>query len=384
MPAIRLAYLVDSMEVGGSELNAIRTLERLDRSRFELSVVHMGADGPLTPRYEALQVPRAAISFKSFKHPSALRAGARLAGLLRRSRVEILHCHDVYSNIIGVPWARVARVPAVIASKRWQSLTPIFSRTVPVLEAANRLAMRLATRVLANGEVVARSLREEDRVLPARIKVIPNFLGDDAFEPYPPALRTARRAAAGIPADAVVAGVVARLWPVKDQATLLRAMAQLAPRFPRLHVLLIGDGPSRAELVRLVLDLKVESRVHFAGRLPNSPNLHGLLDISVLPSLSEGFPNAVIEAMAAGTPVVATDVGGVREAVVDGETGCLIPPNNPAALADGLTTLLQNPDLAKSYSERGRHRARRLYEADSVLRSLMDWYASLLPGRSGG
>jgi len=384
MSPIRLAYLVDSMEVGGSELNAIRTLERLDRSRFTLSVVHMGASGPLTPRYEALGVSRSFISFRSFKHPSAFRAGASLARTLRRENVDILHCHDVYSNILGVPWGRIARVPAVIASKRWQSLTPIFSRPVPLLEGGNRLAMRWATRVLANGDMVARSLREADGIRPDRIQIIPNFLDEEAFQDYPEQLRLDRLAETGIPRGATVAGIVARLWPVKDQATMLHAAASLAADFPSLHVLLIGEGPSRDELRRLTGELGLISRVHFAGRLANRPNPHGLLDISVLPSLSEGFPNAVIEAMAAGKPVVASEVGGVPEAVVHGSTGFLVPPQDSAALAERLATLLRDPALARAQGERGRQRAKALYSAQPVLKGLMDWYASLLPARSGG
>lgn len=377
MARIRLAYLVDSMEVGGSELNAIRTLEQLDRARFELSVIHLGAEGPLTPRYQALGIPRTQLSFRSFKHPSALGAGLRLRRVLKRDRVQILHSHDIYSNIFGVPWARLARTPVIIVSKRWQFSVPSRQHLL-----VNRLAMRWATNALANSQVVARTLVEEEGVRAGRIQVIPNFVGDDAFVPYSPVERARLLEGLKLPPDAFVIGVVARLSPVKDHRTLLQAFARLSSAHPRVHALLIGEGPCRAALEAQAQELRLTDRVHFAGRLSSSPNPHGLLDISVLPSSSEGFPNAVVEAMAAGKPVVATDVGGVREAVVDGEVGKLVPPGDPVALAAGLEALLSNPALAKACGERGRERARRLYYVDSVLGKLMEWYASLLPGAS--
>src|ERR1041385_715723 len=121
---IRLAFFVDSMEIGGSELNAIRTLERLDRCRFELTVFRLGSEGPLLPRYEALGAPLVHVSLRSFKNPSVGRAGLRLVGELRRRRVEILHSKDIYSNIFSVPWPRCAGTPVVIASRRWEHAVP--------------------------------------------------------------------------------------------------------------------------------------------------------------------------------------------------------------------------------------------------------------------
>lgn len=373
MGRVRLAYFVDSMEVGGSELNAVRTLESLDRSRFDLAVFHMGFRGPLLERYTALGLPMIRVAVKSFKHPSAVVAGLRLAGQLRRRSIQILHSHDIYSNIFSIPWARVAGTPVTIASKRWQGAVP--SR---LHVGANRLASRMATRVLANSQAVARSLVEQDGVPAARIEVVPNFVGPEAFADYPVVRRSELFAHHRIPGDALTIGVVARLVAVKDHAMLLRSFARLAGTLPHVHLLCIGEGPERSALEASAAAAGIGARVHFPGTLPNTPNPHGLLDISVLPSRTEGFPNSVVEAMAAGRPVVATAVGGTPEAVVEGQTALLVPAGDDAAMAQALRRLVESPEQRRAFGAAGRERARTEYHVDAVLGRLSDWYASLL------
>ena len=370
---IRLAFFVDSMEIGGSELNAIRTLERLDRSRFDLTIYHMGSRGPLLDRYAALGLPRVHVPVRSFKRPGAIAQGLRVMRSLRRRRIQILHAHDIYSNIFAIPWARLARTPVVIASRRWQLAVP--SRTHVV---ANRIVSRWATRVLANSEAVAQTLRQEDGIPASRISVIPNFVGPEAFEPYPEAAKGELFTRLGIPDSALVIGVVARLSPAKDQATLLQAFSEPARKDPRLHLLLVGSGPTGVSLAAQVSALGLDGRVHFAGTLPNIPNPHSLLDISVLCSVTEGFPNAVIEAMAAGRPVIATAVGGTPEALDDGQEGLLVPPRDAATLARALQRLIDSFELRHRFGEAGRARAERVYGAAGVIGRLEDWYRSLL------
>lgn len=372
--AVRLAYFVDSMEVGGSELNAVRTLECLDRSRFDLTVFHMGARGPLLERYAALALPMVRVAVTSFKHPSVLVAGLRFVGELRRRRIQILHSHDIYSNIFSIPWAKVAGTPVAIASKRWHGAVPGRLHVV-----ANGIASRYATRVLANSEAVVRSLVEEDRVAKSRIEMIPNFVGPEAFAEYPPAGRRELFSRSGIPANALTVGVVARLAAVKDHAMLLRAASRIVHAHPEVHFVLIGDGPERAALFAQARAAGIAARVHFLGTLPNTPNPHGLLDISVLPSRTEGFPNAVVEAMAAGRPVVATAVGGTPEAVVEGRTALLVPPGDDSSMAKAVQTLIESPGQRDAFGAAGRERARTRYYVDVVLDRLSDWYASLLP-----
>jgi glycosyltransferase involved in cell wall biosynthesis len=170
---------------------------------------------------------------------------------------------------------------------------------------------------------------------------------------------------------------VARLDPVKDHATLVRAFALLAAKLPDVHLAIVGDGPCRAALEALAAELGPAGRIHFAGMQPNRPNPHHLFDVSALTSLSEGFPNSVVEAMAAARPVVATDVGGMRDALVDGVTGRLVPAGDPTALADALAGVLGDSAGSQAMGRAGRERAEALFSAEPVIAGLLSLYGEL-------
>jgi L-malate glycosyltransferase len=368
---VYVAYCIDTMRIGGSELNALRTAERLDRSRFTIEVVSLQPDGPLAARYAAAGIPVHAFPLTSLYAPSTLRQGMRLARWLRERRIDILHCHDLYANLFGAPWGRAAGVRAVITSRRW--VHPLRNR---VLEVANRLVYRIGHRVLVNSAAVARTVETVDGVSPRRVLQVTNFVDEGAFARVPTATVHALRAGLDIPADAVIVGCIARLAAVKDHATLLRAVGLLRERWPRLHLLLVGDGEERAALEGLASALEIRDRVHFAGFQPNEPNLHHVFDISVLTSLSEGFPNSLVEAMAAGRPVVATRVGGNVDAVRP-DTGLLVPPADVDALVAGIERLLADPALRARLGAAARTVARTEYHAGAVVRRLEGIYLEL-------
>jgi glycosyltransferase involved in cell wall biosynthesis len=363
------------MDLGGTELNAVRTAERLDHDRFDVTVASLVNDGPLLERYADASIPVERFPITSLYNGTALREGMRLYRFLVSKRIEILHCHDMYSNVFATPWARLARVPLVIASRRW--IHPVSD---PRLELANRLAYRLVHRVLGNSRAVAQLLRDGDGVAERRILRLPNFVEERAFEPMSASARSSLRNELGIPANAKIVGCIARLVDVKDHATLLRAVGLLAARRPALHVVLIGDGPRRPALESLARELGISTQTHFAGMRPNLPNLHHFFDISALASLSEGFPNSLVEAMAAGRPVVATDVGGNPDAVRP-STGILVPPGDPSAFADALERLLSDEDLRRRMGAAALKIARSEYHVDAVIPSLESMYVRLLTRR---
>jgi len=373
---LRVIHGVDSFGVGGTELNAIRTLERLDRARFDVSLVSLTADGPLRERYDRAGIPVHPAPLRNMYGPAALRTAARLVAWLRRERADVVHCHDLYTNIFVAGCARLAGVPLIITSRRWWQTLPGRAH-----ELGNQVAYRwVAHRVLANSAAVGRRLVEEG--VPARkVVVVPNFLDDAAFDPLPEPARRSALAGFGVPPEALVVGAVAMLRPEKDLVSLVRAMALLAPRHPALHLLLVGRGPCDEALAAAARELGIADRVHFAGYQPAVPNPHQYLDVSVLCSLHEGFPNAIIEAMAAARPVVATNVGGIPDAVAHGETGLLVEPSDPAALAAAIGRLVEDPGLRARLGEAGRERARADYRADAVLDALTALYLTVTTGR---
>jgi glycosyltransferase involved in cell wall biosynthesis len=366
--AIRVGYCIDSLDIGGTELNAVRTVEALDRQRFQVTVFHLHATGPLRARYEALGVPLVHLPIGKLYSLRTAIQGLRFMRLLRREGIQVVHTHDLYTNIFAAPWARLGGC-RIIASRRWLDAAPR-----PGLLPLNRWSYRFAHRVVANSTLTARLLVDKERVPATRVVELPNFLEEGAFRQVAAEVRSARRRSWGVPQGAFVVGAVARLAPVKNHAMLLRALPHLDED---VHLVLIGDGPSRVALEELARDLRVDSRVHFTGQLVEATNLHQFFDVSVLCSRSEGFPNAVIEALAAGCPVVATPVGGVPEVIVDHRTGLLVPLDEPKALAASLQELRRDAGLRRQLGEAGLACVRIRYHQRTVIAQLEALYREL-------
>lgn len=366
-PRLRVAFCIDNMNVGGTELNAVRTAELL-REHVELRVVTLQTEGPLFERYRRLGIPVHTLPIPRLYGIEALRQGRRLRRLLRKHRIDIVHAHDIYSNIFAAPWARAAGC-AFVASRRWWEGGPR-----RLMRWANRTSYRFAHVVLANAPSVA-SLIQSEGVAPARIRVVPNFLDRASLEPPEPAWIAENRQELRIPDGVRVVVSVASLSPVKDHATLLRAFASLPAEHVQAVLLLVGaDAGSRAQLERLASSLGIDDRVRFAGFRPNRPNPHFLGDVSVLSSVSEGLPNSLLEAMAAGRPVVATRVGAVPDIIHDGENGYLVPPGDAAAMADRLARLLRDPELRRRFGGQGLRRAEAEFSPQAALNALLGAY----------
>jgi glycosyltransferase involved in cell wall biosynthesis len=369
----RVAYCLDSFAIGGTELNAVRTAEALDPDRIELCILHLQTLGPLRSRYERLGVRMTHVPIPNLYSPRTALQAMRLAGLLRRWDVDVMHSHDIYSNIFAVPWSRMLGRCATIASRRWWHEVPR-----PELATVNRWSSLFAHRILANSSGVADLLAREEGVPRKKIVEIPNFLEERAFETVDDATRDAQRRAWGLPDRTFAIGIVARLAPVKNHALLFRAVAQLDER---CHLAVIGDGPLRAELEELARQLGIGSRVHFAGEIVPLHNLHQFLDVSVLVSLHEGFPNSVIEAMAAARPVIVTPVGGATDAVTHGITGLVVPGDDPAPLVRSLQALEADPQLRARLGAAARDAVRVKFHQVNVMARLTTLYETLAEQR---
>lgn len=365
---VRVGYCIDSFDIGGTELNAVRTLEAVDRQRFCPTVFHFHETGPLRARYEALAVRLIHLPIGPLYSPRTGVQALRFMRLLRSEGIQVIHTHDLYTNIFAAPLARLGGC-RVIASRRWLDAAPRAG-----LLRLNRWSYRFAHRVVANSALAARLLIERERVAVHRVVELPNFLEERAFRRVDDESRSARRRSWGVPPEAFVVGTVARLAPVKNHAMLLQALAYLGQD---VHLVLVGDGPSRGSLEDLAGRLGVAPRVHFTGQLVEPTNLHQFFDVSVLCSRSEGSPNALIEALAVSCPVVATAVGGIPEVVIDRQTGLLVPVDDPAALAARLEELRRDAGLRARLRENGLERVRLKYGQAVVIAQLEALYEDL-------
>jgi glycosyltransferase involved in cell wall biosynthesis len=359
----RVVFSLDSTDVGGTELSALRTAMALPRDRYAAELVVLRAGGPLESAWLGAGMRVTAFPLPSLAHPRAARQLVRLRSFLREPPTTVLHSHDMYTNLFAGVAARLADVPVVVASRRWSRhlIAPRYRRL-------NRVAYGLATCVVANSRALLEELVDEG-VPRRRLRLVENFVEPAAFEEPSPEARRHWRAAHGIPLAPPLIGVVARLRPEKGHAVLLHALARIRDETDA-HLVFAGDGPEEGTLRDLAGQLGLTERTHLLGLVPNRPNPQAWFDVSVCPSLSEGAPNAVLEAMAAARPIVASAVGGIVEAITDGGTGCLVPPRDPAALAGALMRVFRAGEEARAMGRCARAAARARFSVEATMDAL--------------
>ena len=361
-------HVVDCLNVGGTERQMFELIRRLDRERYRPLVATFKQGGELLPSLRKLGVEPAVFDLGgSLTRPQALRAVAQLALYCRRENVRIVHAHDFYSNVIGVTAAQLARVRS-IASRRdlahWLN---------GIQRGALRLALKLADRVVANAEAVGRLVASAESVPASKLRVVPNGIDVDRFDQVAITDPLLPPVPEGVPRIGMVASMH---LPDKGHADLLEAAALLQQRGVRAQWLLVSDGARRCSLEQKARSLAL-SDVVFVGRRTDVPAIWSRVDLAVHPSWAEGFPNAVLEAMCASRPVVATRVGGIPEVMVDGETGLLVEPRQPEALADRIESLLGAPDRMREMGHRGRARVMERYSLDRMTAAVEEIYGSL-------
>jgi len=373
----RILHLITSFEVGGTERQAVELLKRIDRQRFDARLAAIRLDGPLY-REVAEMFPRIPLfPLTSFYNVNAAKQLMRLRNWIVRKKVNILHAHDFYAGLIGAAAARLAGV-RVIASQRHMLLSDRRAH-----EWGTRLTHRLAHRVLVNSEAIRDRILSGGHIAPEKIVVIYNGLSGAVERAALDGDRRAKQRAAllrelNLDGDAKLIGCVARLQPVKGHRYFIEAASHVAAVEPNAHFLLVGDGALRREIEEQAARLGVGDRVHFLGDRDDAALISAGFDVAVLASLSEGLPNAVMEAMAAGAPVVATAVGGTTELVIDGETGFLAPPTDAEALARRILDTLRNPEWSARMAAHGRRRALSQFSMRRMVESVERLYDQML------
>jgi glycosyltransferase involved in cell wall biosynthesis len=371
---VKILYLIPQLGNGGAERQMFELITRLDRSSWEPLVVSYHSGGEYAERLRRKAV-RVIVRPKVFKFSPAFLAF--LVRTIRRERVSLIHAWLRGAN----EWARlaglVARVP-VICSIR--IVTPK-RNAVEVL--VDRALRRFASRVISNTRMAAGLAVKRREVPSERMLVIPNGVDMGAFLPPAPLLRI--REELGLPVGVPLIASVGSLIPRKDHPTLLRAAVRVLARRPDAKFLWVGDGPLLGPLRRLARELGVDRAAAFVGERDDIPRVMNAIDLLVLSSAQEGMPNVILEAMAAGRPVVATDVGGCREAVVHGRTGLLVPRGtrgNPEELANAILSILSDPDLAAGMGRAGRERVQTVFTPEKMASRTMAVYRDVLVARS--
>lgn len=364
--------MITSFQIGGTERQVTNVSLGLDAERFDLHLACMRNFGELMREVEREpRIHRPVFDIGRLYSLRTIREAGRLARYIRRNSIQIVHAYGLYPNIFAVPVARLAGARVVIASirdcgdilKPWQRWL-------------QRVICRWADCVLVNADAIRESLITQG-YRPDNIKLIRNAVAQPKVQIADHT--TGIREELGWPAGAPVVMVLSRLNRMKGIEYFLDAADVVAAKHPETRFLIVGDGASRRELESRAASLCLAGKIVFTGFRTDVPRLLSEVNLSVLPSLSEGLSNSLLESMAAGVPVVATRVGGNTEIVEDGVTGLIVEPRHAAMLAEAMETLIGDPSLASAFGAAGKRRIAELFsiersvlEIESLYRRLID------------
>lgn len=374
---LRLLLLTDTsiLAPGGSERFLRNLAARLPPERYRITIVQLSqtvrawSDVALPGAIENVRMRSlpiaAAYSFRG------LRALGRLRTLMRRERFDIVQSQHEKSDLFN---ALLPRSGGAVHLSNRRDMG--FNKSAR-LRWISRFLNHRFDRVVAPSQPILSRLTHSEGIAPGRMVWIPNGVDTGRFRPAPTDARTAVRTALGMDAQTVVFGCLARLTGVKRHTDLLQAFARLREHSPRVHLLLLGDGPLKGEVSAQVAALGLSASVTLLGDRPDVEQLLPALDVSVLASSTEGMSNAILESMACGLPVIATAVGGNLQLVHDQSSGLLVPPFDPPSLATAMQVLAGSPATRMQMGHVARERMVREFSLDAMVHSYDRLYASL-------
>lgn len=383
MKKIKILFVLGTLEIGGTERQFIEVLRRLNRERFEPSVLSFSDDGRLREEIQALHVPLTLLDFSGLKgkyHVSSyIELGKFLRAMIqymRREKPDIVQSYLFWANIYAAIAAKFAKIPIIITGRRelvdmsflhWHYRWLLF------------FSNAIATRVLANSQRAERECITQERFLNSqKVLIIRNGIDVDKY-----AITASEKRALlpenGISKKRYTVGVLANLHACKGIDTFLQAAVSVLQVYPETRFLIIGrDTGMYRQLRQLAEDLQIVKSIIFTGERSDIPELLSILDVQVSSSRTESLSNAILEGMASGKAIIATSVGGSSELIVDGQNGLLIPPDKPEILAQAIIRLLHDKSLRYRLGKAARDRANANFNMNIMIRCLEELYVDLL------
>lgn len=371
---LRIAYVTASLDLGGSERQMVNLATRLPRDRFAPEFVLLTGRGPLADVAETAGIPIQTLGWHRgdvpFRRVRRVGDVARYVSFMRRRRFHVIDAWLFHAYALASATRDLTATPIVIAGRR--SLSDFKEDFNIVNRSLDALARRRADAIVANGDAVRRDVLRRERLLPRRVDVIRNGITpalDMAAE-----TRASLRASWGFAPEHVVVGTVANYKSGKGLESIVDLAGRMRHDLPNLRFVFVGEGPLRSRIESRIASNGLTRRIVLHGHAADARALYGAFDIGLQASGSEGLPNAVLEAAAAGLPLVATDAGSTDEIVLDGVTGFLVPVNDEAAMLERLRQLAISPDLRAALGAAGRDRTVAVFGIDRFVAETVALY----------
>jgi sugar transferase (PEP-CTERM/EpsH1 system associated) len=373
---LRVLHVLSTVGMGGTEHGVFKIIKGLGEAEFEHEICAVrGIDENFVRKTNVLvKMSSVGSATPGFEFPLF-----SLIHLMQKYRPHIVHTRN-FGALEAIPAARIARVPVTIHSEHGYEV-----ESIKGLPLRRRIACKafyaLANQVFTVTDELRDYHSRQSWLSPNRFQVIPNGVNTDMFRPCKER-SNALKLELGIPSNRSIIGSIGRIVPIKDHKTLLQAAETLIRQGKDVHVLLIGSGPELSRLrARAAGSLELAGRTLFLGASDRVPELLNLLDVFVLPSISEGMSNTILEAMATGLPLVVTRAGGNPELFEDGSVGCLFNPGDVNALVNLLSRLVDDVGLRNEYGQAARQRAVEHFSLSAMVQHYRDLYLGLASRR---
>jgi len=365
--------MINRAGIGGAERQLIELARRINKQRYNVFVGYLYYSSKFHDSYKEIEGVKIVCFNRKNKYDFFFFKD--LLRFLRKNRIDIIQLYLTPTRFFGMIAALLCRIPIKIITERGTEFphTTIGYLIYAIFE---KFLMKFSNIIVSNSEA-GKSFIGKKGVRFSKISVIYNGIDPERIIPSRSGIEVRKNL--GIKEDSPVIGIVATLTPKKDHFTFLRSAEKVIEEFPSARFLIVGDGPLRPKIEQLADNLGLNSSAIFTGRRNDVANLINIFDIAVLTSQhTEGCSNFILEAMGLNKPVIATDVGGNKELVVDGVTGKIVPKNDRVSLAETIISLLKNPEATKKLGENGYERQKKYFDVDRMVQEYEALYENLI------
>ena len=362
---IRLMQITHDLAIGGLQQVVVNICRTINRDLFDISVLCLRDLGEFVPEVEKLGIPVFYLPQK--ESGTDYLSFLKVAKILRKEKIEVIHTHNTQPLVDGTIGALMSGVKTIIHTDHARNF-PDKRRYM----FAEWLMSHFAHKVVGVSEHTSEDLIKYEKISRKKILTIPNGINGNRFSIN--INKQAKRKELGIHGSGPIIGLGVRLTEGKGINYLLQAMPDIIKKFTDITLVIVGDGPAADKLKKQTVELGITRNVLFLGPRLDIPELLKVFDIYVLPSLSEGLPMVLLEAMAAGCPIVATNVGGIPTLIKHGDNGSMVEPKNPQALASEIIKLLSSQELRSQYSKKALETFQESYSADIMTRKYEQLY----------